>query len=82
VTGIISKVTGKPVAYHAIPEEAMFQGLRGTGMPEGAVQYVGALYGAVRAGYAAAVTKDVETPITRKPQAFETFARQHATAWV
>ena len=81
VAATISKVSGKPVAYHALTEEAMFKGLRGTGMPEGAVQYVGVLYGAVRAGYAAAVTNDVETVTGRKPQTFEAFARQHAANW-
>jgi uncharacterized protein YbjT (DUF2867 family) len=81
VVGIISKVSGRTVAYHAISEETMFHGLRGLGMPEGAVQYVGVLYGAVRAGYAATVTQDVEAVTGRQPQAFEAFARQHATHW-
>ena len=50
-------------------------------MPEGAVQYAGMLYGAVRAGYTAAITPDYEAIIGRKPTSFETFARQHATVW-
>jgi uncharacterized protein YbjT (DUF2867 family) len=81
VAGIISTVGGKPVAYHPLSEEAMFQGLRGTGMPESAVQYVGVLYAAVRAGYTAAVTNDVETLTGRRPLSFEAFARQHAADW-
>ncbi|MGO8927422.1 MAG: SDR family oxidoreductase [Limisphaerales bacterium] len=81
VAAIISKVSGKSIAYQAIPEEAMLSGLRGTGMSESAVQYVGVLYRAVRAGYTGAVTRDVETVTGRKPTAFETFARQSATAW-
>lgn len=82
VADILSKVSGKPIAYQAIPEEAMLSGLRGTGMPESAVQYVGVLYGAVRAGYTAAITSDVETVTGRKPMTFAAFARQSATAWV
>ncbi|MBK9140146.1 MAG: NAD(P)H-binding protein [Verrucomicrobia bacterium] len=81
VTAIISKLSRKPITYQAIPEEAMFRGLRGTGMPEGAVQYVGVLYRAVRAGYAATVTTDVETVTGRKPIPFEAFASQNAAAW-
>ena len=60
----------------------MLKGMRDTGMPEGAVQYVGMLYGAVRAGYTAVVTKDVETVTGRKPTTFDDFARKNAAAWV
>jgi uncharacterized protein YbjT (DUF2867 family) len=81
VAAMISKVSGKPITYQAIPEEAMLSGLRGTGMPEGAVQYVGVLYSAVRAGYTAAVTRDVEAVTGRKPITFQDFARQAAAAW-
>jgi uncharacterized protein YbjT (DUF2867 family) len=81
VVTIISQVSGKTVTYQAIPEEAMLKGLRGTGMPEGAVQYVGVLYSAVRAGCTAGVTTDVETVTGKKPTTFETFAGQNVNAW-
>jgi uncharacterized protein YbjT (DUF2867 family) len=81
VVAILSKISGKSIAYQAIPEEAMLSGLRGTGMSESAVQYVGVLYRAVRAGYTGAVTRDVETVTGGKATTFETFARQSATAW-
>jgi len=81
VAAIISKVSGKPITYQAIPEEAMLNAMRGAGMPESAVQYVGVLYSAVRAGYTGAVTQDVETVTGRKPTPFEAFARQSAAAW-
>ncbi|MBI5386180.1 MAG: SDR family oxidoreductase [Verrucomicrobia bacterium] len=81
VATVISEVSGKAVTYQAIPEEAMFSGLRGTGMPENAVQYVGVLSRAVRAGYMATVTQDVENVTGRKPIAFEAFVRQNAAAW-
>lgn len=81
VAAIISKVAGKPITYQSIPEEAMLNGLRGTGMPESAVQYVGVLYSAVRAGYMAAVTQDVETVTGRKPIIFQDFAWQNVAVW-
>jgi hypothetical protein len=45
-------------------------------VPDDALQ-LGVLYGAVRAGYTAAVTNDVETVTGKTPQTFEAFARQH-----
>ena len=39
------------------------------------------LYGAVRAGYTAVVTKDIEMVTGRKPTTFDAFARQSAAAW-
>ncbi len=81
VAAIISQVSGKPIAYHSIPEAAMFKGMRDTGLPESAVHYVGVLYGAVRAGYTAIVTEDVETVTERKPTTFDAFARQNGAAW-
>jgi uncharacterized protein YbjT (DUF2867 family) len=81
VAAIISRVSGKRVTYQAIAEEAMLNGLRGIGMPEGPVRYVGVLYGAVRAGYTGAVTADVETVTGEKPTDFESFARRSAGAW-
>jgi len=81
VAGILSKVSGKKIAYQAISEADMLQGMRDAGLPEGAVHYVGVLYSAVRAGYMAAITRDVETVIGRTPIAFEAFARQNAPVW-
>lgn len=81
VAAVISKVSGKPVTYQAIPEDEMLRDLRGTGMPESAVQYVGVLYSAVRAGYTGAVTHDVEAITGRTPTTFETFAQQSAAVW-
>ena len=81
VAAIICKVSGKTITYQAIPEDTMLSGLRGTGMPEGAVQYVGLLYSAVRAGYTAGITLDVESVTARKPMNFDAFARQSVAAW-
>lgn len=81
VAALLSRVWGRPVAYRAISEEAMLEGLRQAGLPEGAVQYAGQLYQAVRAGFLARVTSDVEAVTGRAPISFETFARQNAPAW-
>jgi uncharacterized protein YbjT (DUF2867 family) len=76
VVALISQAAGRTVAYHAIPEDAMLAGMRQAGLPESAVRYAGVLYGAVRAGYCAAVTPAVETLLGRKPTSFAAFAKQ------
>jgi uncharacterized protein YbjT (DUF2867 family) len=78
---IISEASGRQIQYHPLAEEAMLQGARDQGMPEGAVQYMGVLYTVVRNGWMAAVTKDVESVIGRPPLTFGDFAQAHAAAW-
>ncbi len=78
---IITEVSGRAVTYHSLTEEQMLAGARGAGMPEPAAAYLGALYGAVRAGYAAAVTPAVEKVTGRKATTFREFARASAAAW-
>jgi uncharacterized protein YbjT (DUF2867 family) len=81
VAAIISKFSAKPIAYHAIPEGDMLNGMRKAGLPEGAVQYVAVLYAAVRAGHTSIVTPDVESVTGRKPTSFEAFAQRSAATW-
>lgn len=78
---IISEASGRQIQYHPLTEEAMLQGARDQGMPEGAVQYMGILYSVVRNGWMEAVTGDVEKVTGRPPAAFGDFAQAHAAAW-
>lgn len=78
---IISEASGRQIQYHPLTEEAMLQGARDQGMPEGAVQYLGILYSVVRNGWMEAVTGDVEKVTGRPPAAFGDFAQAHAAAW-
>ncbi len=81
VATILSRVTGRTITYHALAEEEMLNNLRRAGLPEGAVQYVANLYRAVRAGYAAGITPEVERVSGRKPMTFEEFVRRNEAAW-
>jgi uncharacterized protein YbjT (DUF2867 family) len=81
VAKIIGNKTGKAIAYHALTKEAMLQGARDQGMPEGAVQYMAVLYAVVRAGYMAAVTDDVEKVTGCKPITFKDFVDNNAESW-
>jgi uncharacterized protein YbjT (DUF2867 family) len=81
VAKIISEVSGRQIHYQALTEEAMLQGARDQGLPEGAVQYMGMLYSAVRSGWLAVITEDVQRVIGRPPVSFGDFAQAHADAW-
>jgi uncharacterized protein YbjT (DUF2867 family) len=81
VARIISEASGRQIQYHPLTEEAMRQGARDQGLPEGAVQYMGVLYSAVRSGWLAAVTEDVQRVIGRPPLSFGDFVRAHIDAW-
>lgn len=81
VAKIISDASGREIAYHSLTEEEMLEGARSSGMPEGSVQYLGILYSVVRAGYAAAVTPDVEQLIGRKARTFSEFAQKSSNLW-
>ncbi len=81
VAAILSRTIGREIRYHALSEDAMLQGARNQGLPEDVVQYLGALYAVVRAGYMAAVTNDVESVTGAKPINFETFARNNSSFW-
>ena len=81
VATILSRTIGQEVRYHALSEDAMLQGARDQGLPEDVVQYLGALYAVVRAGYMATVTNDVESVTGAKPIHFEAFARSSSSFW-
>jgi uncharacterized protein YbjT (DUF2867 family) len=81
VAGMISEITGKTISYPALPEEAMLAGAREQGMPEGAVAYMAILYQAVRSGWVAAVTDDVQKATGRPAITFGEFVRKSADHW-
>lgn len=81
VAGIISEVSGKSIQYQALAEEDMLQGARDQGMDEGAIEYMAMLYRAVRNGWLAAVTPDVQSVLGRPPISFGDFAQKNAAAW-
>ncbi len=78
---IISEVSGRPVAYHALTEEQMIEGARAAGVPAPAIGYITVLYSVVRAGYAAAVTPDFERVTGHRPTTFREFAQANVVAW-
>jgi uncharacterized protein YbjT (DUF2867 family) len=81
VAKIISESSERRIQYQALSEEAMLQGARDQGLPEGALQYMGILYNAVRSGWMAATSADVERVIGRPPVSFGNFAQAQTDAW-
>lgn len=81
VAALISESTGAEVTYTPLPEEDMLNQARDNGMPEGSVQYMGILYGAVRAGYTAPITRTVEEVTGSPPLDFSSFVKHNASAW-
>jgi len=74
----LSAATGREVAFVDVPDDAAWQQLTASGMPEAVAGVIVALYGALRAGAAEQVTTAVESLTGRRPRDFATFARDHA----
>jgi uncharacterized protein YbjT (DUF2867 family) len=79
---IISKAAGRTISYRPVSEEAMLQGVRDSGMPDSAVRYMAFLYQAVRAGFMARITGEVESATGRAPVTFQAFAENNRQAWL
>jgi uncharacterized protein YbjT (DUF2867 family) len=77
----ISEVTGRAIAYVDVPEAAAEQGMRSAGMPAWMVSAMKELHAIDKAGYAAAVSDDVERVTGRKATTFLAFARASAARW-
>jgi uncharacterized protein YbjT (DUF2867 family) len=77
----ISTASGRAVAHHAIPRDAMAQLLQQAGMPADYVEMVLRDQDAIRDGQAASVTDTVERVTGRVAREFEQFASSAASAW-
>lgn len=66
---IVSEVTGQPVAFAVLPEEALRAGLAGAGLSEGVVNAVVSIQQTFLTGAYDIVTGDIEMLSGRKPQA-------------
>ena len=79
VASIISKASGRTIAYHSLTEEQMLDGARSHGMPEPVTAYLGVLYSVVRAGHAAGIAAVPASLAGYQPRTFEAYAAQ--TDW-
>jgi len=81
VVKIISEKTGKKYIYQSIKEEEMVKTSLEQGMPQSVVDYMAALYQAVRNGYTDNVTDDYERIFSNKPIGFKEFVDKNINVW-
>lgn len=75
---ILSSVTGKPIAYTPVSDDAFVDILTGAGVPEPYARFLATLFHPVREGWTAGITGDVETLTGHAPRTLETYARDNA----
>ena len=81
VAAHFANVTGNAVRYQAISDEDMRQAMADRGLPPAALDYLSALFAAMRAGGSAPVTPDLKGLIGRAPRSLADFTARHARAW-
>jgi uncharacterized protein YbjT (DUF2867 family) len=81
VAAIIAAVSGRPVGYKDIDQDAWISGAIAAGVPADYAVMLRWLTGAIIGGDGSRPTGDVETVTGRPPASFEAFARRNAAAW-
>lgn len=81
VAGIIADVSGRPVVYNDIGQEAWISGALAAGVPAGYAAMLRWLTGAIIAGNGSAPTDDIEKVTGRPPTTFRAFAERSARIW-
>jgi uncharacterized protein YbjT (DUF2867 family) len=78
---IIASVSGRPVSYHDIDQEAWISGALAAGVPADYAVMLRWLTGAIIAGNGSVPTDDIEKVTGRMPATFREFAERNARAW-
>jgi uncharacterized protein YbjT (DUF2867 family) len=81
IADIIASVSGRPVRYHDIDQDAWISGALAAGVPAEYAVMLRWLTGAIIAGNGSAPTGDVEKVTGRPPATFRGFAERNADAW-
>jgi uncharacterized protein YbjT (DUF2867 family) len=81
VAATIAAVSGQPVVYKDIDQEAWINAAIAAGVPADYAVMLRWLTDAIIAGDGAEPTGDIETVAGRPPASFEAFARRNAAAW-
>jgi uncharacterized protein YbjT (DUF2867 family) len=81
VAATIAAVSGQPVAYKDIDQEAWINAAIAAGVPADYAVMLRWLTGAIIAGDGSVPTGDIETVTGRPAGSFEGFARRNAAAW-
>ena len=81
VAATIAAVSGKPVMYKDIDQEAWINGAITVGVPADYAVMLRWPTGTIIAGNGSQPTGDIEIVTGRRPASFEAFARRNAAAW-
>ncbi|WP_285907135.1 SDR family oxidoreductase [Pseudodesulfovibrio pelocollis] len=81
VAAILTKATGREVAYRPVDEAVYMEALARDGVPEWTVNMLVSLTRVVKLGMAGNVTGAVAHLTGHEPRAFAAFAAEHADAW-
>jgi len=82
VARILSQATGRTIAYEEIEPGVLRKGLLAGGVPADYTEFLLAILGFLKQGYAERTTTSVRELIGREPVPFERFARDHSAAWM
>ena len=77
----ITEVSGNPINYVPVPEEAAVDSMRTMGMDDWTINIMSSLNRATAAGYTAGVTDDFQQLTGKSPRSFASFAKDYANAW-
>jgi uncharacterized protein YbjT (DUF2867 family) len=76
---ILSRATGRTIAYTPVDAETFVGALTGAGVPEGYARFLAAIYEPVANGWAAGLTGNVELLTGHKPRSLAEYAKDHAS---
>jgi uncharacterized protein YbjT (DUF2867 family) len=82
VAALLSRETGRSIAFEHVTPEAMLQGLLGAGLPAAYAQFLIVILGYFKAGYAERITDAVPTILGRAPISFAQYAKDYRAAWL
>lgn len=74
---ILSEVTGKPIAYQPLSDDAFISMLVGAGVPEDYSRFLAMIFHPVREGWTAGVSGDVEKLTGKPPRSLQTYAADY-----
>ena len=81
VAAILSRETGRSIAYQDIPPAAMLDGLLSAGVPRPYAEFLILILGFFKAGYSERTTDAVAQILGRTPGTFEQYAKDFRAAW-
>lgn len=74
---ILGEVTGKPITYQPLTDDAFISMLTGAGVPEDYARFLAMIFHPVREGWTSGVSGDVEKLTGKAPRALKTYAADH-----